>query len=138
MLFLSPGVRLYNKTCTHLLLAWSHSSCLCVRKVMWRVYVHKHVMTYKLDVSEHAQTKDDVFKHVVISNQKNILLLWHYPQWLAYVYIFIVQWKEKAVCSLSCDMSNQWETWREKKEEQCFWSVAYNEMCIKWAVVESI
>ncbi len=42
--------------------------------------MHKHVMTDILDVSAHAQTKDDVCKHVAISNQQNILLLSHSPQ----------------------------------------------------------
>lgn len=41
---------------------------------MWRVYVHKRVMTDIFDVSAHAQKKDDVCKHVVISKQQTILL----------------------------------------------------------------
>lgn len=91
MLFLSPGVRLYNKTCTHSLLSWSHSACLCARKVRWRVYVYKYVSWWIYLMSVHTHKISMVFASMLWFDQQNILLHWHSLQWLVYVCIFVLQ-----------------------------------------------
>lgn len=91
MLFLSPGVRLYNKTCTHSLLSWSHSACLCARR--WgEGFMCTNMCHDGYAWCQCTHTKISmVFASLLWFDQQNILLHWHSPQLLVYVCIFFLQ-----------------------------------------------
>lgn len=107
------------------------NSFAIARKVMWMIYVHKHVSRLIYLMLVHTQKKD-VCKHVVISNQQNILLHWHSSQWLAHVYILIMQCSGKAVCSPSCHPNlSKFLFSVEHEENKKFWRTMLLICCIQ-------